>query len=92
MHGECTNVAQLLRMVQRHIVSIEVPTRTPKSQCNSLKAEWRWTQESEGGGASQTRDSVVARRISVSSVLDQDNHNNEGHVVWKAGEWIQDKV
>ena len=92
MHGEGTNVAQFLRRVQLHIVSIEVPARTPKSQCSSLKAEWRWTQESEGGGASQTRDSVLARRMSVSSVFDQDNHNNEGHVAWKAGEWTQDKV
>ena len=48
-------------------VSVGVPTRMPKSRRSPLEAEWRWTQESEGGGTSWTRDSIAGRRITVSS-------------------------
>ena len=75
-HSEWTNVLESLRTVQCHIVSARVPVRMTKSQYNSLEAEWRWTQESEGGSMSRTQDSVLTRRIATSSVLGEGSHSN----------------
>ena len=90
--GKWTGMAQSLRTVQCHTVSIRVPTGMPKSRCSSPEAELRWARELEGGGVPRTRDSVLPEEWLRQLVWAKVVTAIAGHVARKPRELIEDEV